>query len=126
MGPEWNPDGEAWIDPGLGGALAEIPGYAHLAKENFGKFKVPTLRNVDQRPSSEFVKGYGHNGFFKTLEEIVRFYNTRDTDEWPEPEYAPTVNREELGDLELSKDDEAALVAFMKTLTDGWEPETEE
>ena len=43
-----------------------------------GKHKVPTLRNVDLRPSQEVVKAYGHNGYFKILEGIVHFYNTRD------------------------------------------------
>ena len=53
-----------------------------------GKHKVPTLRNVDLRPSTEFVKAYGHNGYFKSLEEIVHFYNTRDVAGagWPAPE----------------------------------------
>jgi cytochrome c peroxidase len=39
--------------------------------------KVPTLRNVDKRPSSTFVKAYGHNGYFKSLNSIVRFYAWR-------------------------------------------------
>ena len=43
-----------------------------------GKDKVPTLRNVDLRPSNDFVKAFGHNGYFKSLEGIVHFYNTRD------------------------------------------------
>ena len=42
-----------------------------------GKFKVPTLRNVDLRPSADFVKAYGHNGYFKSLEDIVFFYHWR-------------------------------------------------
>jgi cytochrome c peroxidase len=50
-----------------------------LAPENVGRFQVPTLRNVDKRPSPNFVKAYGHNGYFKTLKSIVHFYNTRDT-----------------------------------------------
>jgi rSAM/selenodomain-associated transferase 2/rSAM/selenodomain-associated transferase 1 len=84
----------------------------------WGKHKVPTLRNVDKRPYPEFVKAYGHNGFFKSLEEIVHFYNTRDVEMWPEPEVPDTVNDEELGDLGLSEAEEAAIVTFMKTLSD--------
>ena len=42
-----------------------------------GKFKVPTLRNVDLRPSEDFVKAYGHNGYFKSLDDIVFFYHWR-------------------------------------------------
>ena len=87
-----------------------------------GKVKVPTLRNVDQRPYPEFVKAYGHNGFFKSLEEITHFYNTRDVEEWPDPEVAENVNSDELGNLGLTPEEEAAIVAFMKTLSDGYEP----
>ena len=32
------------------------------------------------------MKAYGHNGYFKSLEEIVHFYNTRDVEMWPAPE----------------------------------------
>src|SRR5665811_1893190 len=65
-------------DPGLGGFLASVPDYAQYADANLGKHKVPTLRNVDKRPYLGFVKAYGHNGYFKSLKEIVHFYNTRD------------------------------------------------
>jgi cytochrome c peroxidase len=53
-------------------------GYApDIYEPEMGKFKVPTLRNVDLRPSAEVVKAYGHNGYFKSLEEIVFFYHWR-------------------------------------------------
>jgi cytochrome c peroxidase len=82
------------------------------------------------------VKAFGHNGYFKSLEGIVHFYNTRDTLEtcpgpyteaqalaancWPEPEVEENVNDGELGDLGLSASEEAAIVAFLKTLSDGY------
>lgn len=117
---QWNPEGKSWIDKGLGGFLEGIKKYRQFARENFGKHKVPTLRNVDRRPSKNFVKVFMHNGFFKTLKDVVHFYNTRDTDEasWPAPEVKDNVNTEELGDLGLSADEEEAIVVFMKTLTD--------
>ena len=67
----------------------------------WGKQKVPTLRNVDLRPAKKFVKAYGHNGYFKSLEEIVHFYNTRDVPGagWPAPEVAVNVNTTEMGNL---------------------------
>ena len=74
------------------------------------------------RPYPEFVKAFGHNGYFKSLEEITHFYNTRDVEPWPAPEYADTINTDELGNLGLTPDEEAAIVAFMKTLTDGYVP----
>jgi len=52
--------------------------WKHLAPEFDNRFRVPTLRNVDKRPRPDFVKAYGHNGYFKSLKEIVHFYNTRD------------------------------------------------
>jgi cytochrome c peroxidase len=107
-----------WADPGLGGFLNSIGD--PTAAENLGKHKVPSLRNVDKRPSPDFKKAYGHNGYFKSLEEIVHFYNTRDVEDWPEPEVATNVNTAELGDLGLSPREEAAIVAFMKTLSDGY------
>ncbi len=121
-----NPD---FVDPGLGGFLKsnEEPEAVYMAE--WGKHKVPTLRNVDLRPDG-VVKAYGHNGYFKSLEEITHFYNTRDVpgegwngEPWPAPEYAGTVNTAEMGDLGLSLREEAAIVAFMKTLNDGYMPE---
>ncbi len=133
---EFNPEGEDWIDLGLGGFLASRVDYQHLAAENYGKQKVPTLRNVDKRPYPEFVKAFGHNGFFKSLKDIVHFYNTRDVLEtcpedftgqpgiwcWPAPEVPMNVNTTELGDLKLTDEQEDAIVAFMKTLSDGYVP----
>lgn len=121
----WNKLGANWVDYGLGGYL-EGAGYdASVYTPELGKFKVPTLRNVDKRPYANFVKAYGHNGYFKSLKEIVHFYNTRDVPgagwkgvPWPTPEYAATVNTTEIGDLGLTRGEELAIVAFLKTLTD--------
>ena len=102
------------IDFGLGGRAdiaAKDPAGAEL-----GKHKVMSLRNIAVTPP------YGHNGFFATLEEIVHFYNTRDIEPWPAPEVAQNVNTTELGNLGLTPRDEAAIVAFLKTLTDGYGP----
>jgi cytochrome c peroxidase len=115
-----NPEGANWIDPGLGGFLATNPTYAALAADNMGKHKVPTLRNVAKAPSPYFPKAYMHNGVFKTLKEVVHFYNTRDVETWPAPEVAANVNTVELGDLGLTDEEEDAIVAFMETLSDGY------
>jgi cytochrome c peroxidase len=117
-----NPEGAAWIDPGLGGFLETRPEYADQAGENMGKHKVPTLRNVDKRPGQGFPKAYMHNGVFKSLKEVVHFYNTRDVADWPPPEVSENVNTDELGNLGLSPEEEDAIVAFMKTLSDGYKP----
>jgi cytochrome c peroxidase len=62
---------------------------ASVYEPEHGKFKIPTLRNVDKRPNTSFVKAYGHNGYFKSLEDIVHFYNTRDV-AGPHPSMRPT------------------------------------
>lgn len=80
-----------------------------------GKFRVPTLRNI------ALTAPYGHNGYFNALEEIIYFYNVRDVEEYPQPEFAATVNKEELGNLGLTQDEEVAIIAFLSTLTDGYQ-----
>jgi cytochrome c peroxidase len=117
---EFNPDGETWVDKGLGGFLEGVPEYQQYAAENIGKYKVPTLRNVDKRPFPDFAKAFLHNGFFKTLKDVVHFYNTRDLEEenWPAPEIASNINTDELGNLELTEEEEDLIVLFMQTLTD--------
>jgi cytochrome c peroxidase len=71
----YNPEGSEWIDTGLGGFLGTVQ--PDIAASEMGKMKVPTLRNVDKRPSAGFVKAYGHNGYFKSLDDVVRFYAMR-------------------------------------------------
>jgi len=139
--PAFNPQGFAWIDLGLGGFLASRVDYQQYAAANNGKMKVPTLRNVDKWDSALGlqIKAYGHNGYFKSLWQIVHFYNTRDAKPpcvsaftpvedalaqgcWPVPEVPVNVNTKELGNLHLTRAQEDAIVAFMKTLSDGFMP----
>jgi len=146
--PDFNPAGFYWVDLGLGDFLDSRMDYQRYAAENYGEQKVPTLRNVDKRPYPEFVKAYTHNGYFKTLKQVVNFYSTRDLkptcpddpttaiDEslftpvetamaegcWPKPEVATNVNTSELGSLHLTDAQEDAIVAFLKTLSDGYVP----
>ena len=77
MPKAWNPDGKKWIDYGLGGYLKSAGHAPAVYGPEMGKQKVPTLRNVDLKPSPDFVKAYGHNGFFKSLNDIVFFYHWR-------------------------------------------------
>jgi cytochrome c peroxidase len=102
-----NPFGFAFVDLGLGVTVKD--------KAENGKFRVPTLRNVAVTPP------YMHNGVFKTLFQVVSFYNTRDVTGWPPPEVSDNVNRDELGSLGLTNQEVEDLVAFLKTLTDGWD-----
>jgi cytochrome c peroxidase len=108
MSAEFNPDGPDFVDLGLGGVLND--------PAEHGKFRVPTLRNI------ALTAPYMHNGVFPTLREVVLFYNSRDTGPWPPPEVAANVNSEELGDLGLTASEIDDIVAFLKTLSDGYTP----
>lgn len=129
------------IDPDLGLAGHAGPSYPP------GFFKVPTLRNVDKRKGVGFIKAYAHNGWFKSMESIVHFYNTAliggvtansfgvtrcaegvETEKdalanncWPEPAY-PGASPVLIGNLGLTLEQEAAIVAYLKTLTDEHTP----
>lgn len=140
-----NRSGTSFVDMGVGGFLANghplsqpsavDARWQPLAQQNRGRFQVPTLRNVDKRPSPDFVKAYGHNGYFKSLKQIVHFYNTRDvlprcaqhdpregSGCWPAPETTENMNTSKVGNLGLSDKEEDALVAFLQALTDGFTP----
>lgn len=103
-----NPSGLNYIDLGLGSIVAQT-------NQN-GKFRVPTLRNI------ALSAPYFHNGSIQKLEKVVRFYNRRDlnTGEFAPPEVAENVNKTELGNLKMTDEEELYLVAFLKTLTDGY------
>ena len=74
-------------------------------------FKAPSLKNVG------LSKAFMHDGRFATLEEVVEHYNSG-------IKLGPALDVNRLApngvplQLNLSADDKAALVAFMKTLTD--------
>lgn len=150
--------GSEYVDLGLGDCLYPSMGLPpgnigpgsdgqgdHLLVN--GTFKVPTLRNVDKRPNSMFVKAYMHNGCFKSLKDVVHFYNTRNLTSypkevidftkpkpyadlkgkpiWPPPECSDTmVNPSgaagQIGNLMLTEAEENDIVAFLKTLSDGY------
>ncbi len=90
------------------------------ATHHEGIFKIPSLRNV------AVTTPYTHNGVFKTLKSMVHFYNTRDdieainpdTDMPWEPSEVMENRSNSIGNLKLSDDEEDAIIAFLKTLTD--------
>lgn len=81
-----NPQGEAFVDHGLATVTGD--------PRHEGMFRIPTLRNVVR------TTPYAHNGYFRRLDEMIRFIDERD----------PAI--------QLSKQDVADLVAFLATLTD--------
>lgn len=75
---------------------------------DLGKFKVPGLRNIT-------VTGpYMHNGMFKTLTEVIDYYNT------PTEFVKGSINSDSLllKPLELTKEEKSDLLEFLYTLTD--------
>ena len=98
--------------------------------ENFcGKFRMPTLRNVAERPA------YMHNGVFKDLETVIRFYSTRNSNPqfWYGKAESNDLPAKYLKNIEVAKaplnrpadagpalnDFEiTAIIAFLKTLSD--------
>jgi cytochrome c peroxidase len=69
------------------------------------KFKVPTLRNI------QFTFPYMHDGRFKTLTEVVKYYNS-------EIVQGKTVAKQLKKPMNLSPNERTEIVAFLKTLTD--------
>ena len=128
----------AFFDLGLCGPERTAPVLpttvaASVTIDNFcGQFRMPTLRNVAER--SEFM----HNGVFKDLREVVRFYATRNINpqRWYGPAGVPNdLPARYLGNIEKTKapfnrkaSDGPALtdteindiVAFLHTLSDGF------
>jgi cytochrome c peroxidase len=132
-----NPLGLGFIDRGVGDFLRSPSNpnsdWKQYADSFDGKFQTSTLRNVDKRPRPDFVKAYMHNGYLKSLKEVVHFYNTRDVlpgckgpgdpgqkvSCWPAPEVPMNVDQT-VGRLGLTDKEEVQIVAFLKTLTDGY------
>ncbi len=73
-----------------------------------GKFKTPGLRNI------AVTAPYMHNGYFKTLDDVVEYYNN------PQKFITNAVNIDQAlaKPLGLTTSEKKDLVAFLKTLTD--------
>ncbi|HET6399865.1 MAG TPA: cytochrome c peroxidase [Candidatus Kapabacteria bacterium] len=108
--PSINPAGLNFIDSGLGSVLHD--------RSQIGAFKVPSLRNV------AITAPYFHNGYFNTLQQVVHFYNIRDSAMHagilPPAECPVNVDTTDMGHLGLSTQNEEDIVAFLNTLTDGY------
>jgi cytochrome c peroxidase len=122
--PAFNPNGVDYIDRGIGDFLRKAGYPEAVAVKEDGKFKIPSLRNV------AVTAPYTHNGFHQTIREVIEFNNTRDLPGvgWPAAEVPATVHRHPmpmpgtLGRLGLTDTEIDDLVAFLNTLTDGYQP----
>jgi cytochrome c peroxidase len=140
-----NPLGFGFTDEGMGLFLDGFYGappnldWGVLLPQFEGKFQTATARNAAQIPYAGFVKAYMHNGYLTSLKEVVHFYNTRDVypfnvlsghcptgtvekvNCWPMPE-DPNNENTTIGHLGLTSAEENDIVAFLKTLVDGYKP----
>ena len=147
-----NPDGFGFRDLGLGsflrGVAAPNPNsdWTQFAPTSDGQMQTSTARNVamvppacgsTEAPGPYFQKEFFHNGYIKSLKQLVHFYNTRDVypfnvtsghcpagaiekvNCWPMPEVRNNMDMT-VGKLGLSDKEEDQIVAFLETLTDGF------
>jgi cytochrome c peroxidase len=157
-----NPYGFGYRDLGFGNFLRSGFGSApnpnsqwiQYAPTTDGQMQVATARDValtpPQCPTTEagqtdssgnpipyFQKEFFHNGYIKSLKQLVHFYNTRDVypypvtsghcpagttekvDCWPMPEVPNNVDMT-TGNLGLTDQEENQIVAFLETLADGY------
>src|SRR5216683_766721 len=152
-----NPFGFGYRDLGMGTFLRSGFGSGPNPNRNWtqfapmvdGQFQVATARNVaatpPQCPTTEagtgqpyFQKAFFHNGYIKSLKQLVHFYNTRDTSFaqsvtsghcapgtiervtcWPMKEVTNNFDMT-TGMLGLTDTEENQIVAFLQTLTDGY------
>jgi cytochrome c peroxidase len=149
-----NPLGFGYRDLGLGTFLRSGFGswaspnstWTQFAPTNDGKMQTSTARNVamtpqkcstTEAPGPYFQKEFFHNGYAKSLKQLVHFYNTRDVfpfnvtsgncpagkiekvDCWPMPEVTNNMDMT-VGKLDLTDQEEDQIVAFLQTLTDGF------
>jgi hypothetical protein len=113
-----------------------------------GQMQVSSARNVamtpplcptTEAPGPYFQKEFFHNGYIKSLKQLVHFYNTRDkpgfafnvtsrhcppgtiekVNCWPRPEVPNNIDMT-TGNLGLTDEEENQVVAFLQTLTDGF------
>jgi cytochrome c peroxidase len=149
-----NPAGFGFRDLGLGsflrGVAAPNPNstWTQFAPKSDGLMQVSSARNVamtpakcpsTEAPGPYFQKEFFHNGYIKSLKQLVHFYNTRDkpgfrynvtsghcpkgttekVDCWPMAEVPNNIDMT-IGNLGLSDHEEDLIVVFLRTLTDGF------
>ena len=149
-----NPEGFAFTDLGLGTFLRSGFGSApnpnaswrQFASVSDGKMQTMTARDValtppscptTEAPGPFFQKEFFHNGYIKSLKQLVHFYNTRDVFKfavesgncpagtvekvncWPSPEVPQNLDMT-IGNLGLTDSEENQIVTFLKTLNDGF------
>jgi cytochrome c peroxidase len=70
-----NAEDRDFVNLGLGGCDDNSDGLPGFPGEE-GRFKILTVRNLF---TERFARAWFHNGYFKSLEGVILFYNTRAT-----------------------------------------------
>lgn len=101
-----------YVDQGLG--ARDVPSNDPFTENNNGKFKAPSLRNI------ALTAPYMHDGRFETLERVIDHYShgvhPHENVAIAFPEGADSKLK--TSGFHLTDSQKAALVAFLKTLTD--------
>jgi cytochrome c peroxidase len=155
IGLPFNPDLNGNETPGQDSGLAEHDALNSPIGLDTGVFKTPTLRNAT-KGDNKITKAFMHHGYFKTIEQVVHFYNTRfdgtaedadpvnnskvvcediglpqataaeaiTNDCWPVSEFPENDAAISglVGNLGLTEAQEAALVAYIRSLEDTHTP----
>jgi cytochrome c peroxidase len=155
-----NPSGFGYRDLGLGTFLRSAANpnsqWVQFAQPSDGQMQTSTARDVamtpPQCPTTEagqvdangsaipyFQKEFFHNGYIKSLKQLVHFYNTRDVfafkvtsghcpagktekvDCWPMAEVPNNIDMT-FGNLGLTDQQENQIVTFLQALSDGFDP----
>jgi cytochrome c peroxidase len=151
-----NPAGFTYTDFGLGtffrSGFGSAPSpnatWKPFAETSDGQMQTSTARDValappqctggTEAPGPYFQKEFFHNGYIKSLKQLVHFYNTRDlyrqpiesgdcmaeglterVNCWPAAEVPQNIDMT-VGNLGLTSAEEDQIVVFMKTLSDGF------
>jgi cytochrome c peroxidase len=151
-----NPAGFTYSDFGVGTFLRSGFGSAPnpnatwkpFAETSDGQMQTSTARDValappqctggTEAPGPYFQKEFFHNGYIKSLKQLVHFYNTRDLYKqpiesgdclsegltervncWPSPEVPQNIDMT-VGNLGLTSTEEDQIVVFLQTLSDGF------
>src|SRR3984893_16995365 len=137
-----------FLRSGFGSAPNPNVFWRQFAPSVDGQMQVSSARNVamtpPQCPTTEapgpyFQKEFFHNGYIKSLKQLVHFYNTRDVQGiafdvtsghcpdgtiekvncWTRPEVRNNIDMT-TGNIGLTDQEEDQIVAFLQTLTDGF------
>jgi cytochrome c peroxidase len=138
-----------FLRSGFGSAPSPNSDWTTFAPTSDGQMQTSTARDVAMVPPQcktteagsgpYYQKEFFHNGYIKSLKQLVHFYNTRDVypfpvtsghcpagktekvDCSPMPEVPNNIDMT-VGKLGLSDLEEDQIVAFLETLTDGFTP----